>query len=264
MKTILLEQLWTAKKSIFFWSLALAGSSFLVIELYDSMATQFTSAFEESGMPAGFEAFFGNMSAFSSPAGWLGLEMYSLMLPISLAIVGISAGSSAVGREENSGTLELLLSSPISRSRLMIEKLTAVTLQLFIIAFAVWVTIALSKYFLNYDINLQDAALATLSAFLVGLVFACSAAAIQAISGSRSLAIGICSGILIVAYFVDSLAPLVDVMDSIKHASVFYYYDGQEALLGDGNVINSVILFAASLILAALAVFSFDKRDIGI
>jgi hypothetical protein len=53
-------------------------------------------------------------------------------------------------------------------------------------------------------------------------------------------------------------------MDSIKHASVFYYYDGQEALLGDGNVINSVILFAASLILAALAVFSFDKRDIGI
>jgi ABC-2 type transport system permease protein len=186
------------------------------------------------------------------------------MLPISLAIVGISAGSSAVGREENSGTLELLLSSPISRSRLMIEKLTAVTLQLFIIAFAVWVTIALSKYFLNYDINLQDAALATLSAFLVGLVFACSAVAIQAISGSRSLAIGICFGILIVAYFVDSLAPLVDVMDSIKHASVFHYYDGQEALLGDGNVINSVILFAASLILAALAVFSFDKRDIGI
>ena len=265
MKTpILLNHLQSAKKSMFFWSLALAGSTVLVIALFDSMSAQYAAAFEDAGVPAGFEAFLGDTSAFSSPAGWLGIEMFSLMLPISLAIIGIGTGASAIGREENNGTLELLLSSPVSRGRILLEKFAAVSAQLAIICLVILLSIIAAKDAFDFNISISNTALATLSVFLVGLVFASISMMVQAITGKRGLAIGVCSGLLITSYFIDSLAPLVDSIDNFKYASAFYYYEGQEALIDGITVANTVILSAASAAFVAAAYFGFRNRDIDV
>lgn len=261
---ILFNYLWSVRKSTFFWSLALVSSTILVIALYGSMASQIGEAFSGPGSPDGFEAFFGDTGSFSTPAGWLGLEMFSLMLPMSLAIIGIGAGASAIGREENSGTLELLLSSPISRGRILIEKFAGIAAQLAIVCLATWIAIVAGKDGFDFDIGLKNAALATLSAFLVGLFFAAAALAIQAFTGKRSLAIGICSGLLILFYFIDSLAPLVDSIENLKYLSIFHYYEGQEALTNGLTTTNTLVLAGTSLALSVASHFGFRKRDTGV
>ncbi len=59
---------------------------------------------------------------FISPVGYLNSQLFFLMLPIILGIFAISLGSDALAGEEGRGTLDLLLSTPLSRRKAVLEK----------------------------------------------------------------------------------------------------------------------------------------------
>ncbi len=62
---------------------------------------------------------------YTSPAGYLGIELFSLMVPLLLIIAAVATGAAAIAGEEERGTLDLLLSLPLTRRRVTAEKLGA-------------------------------------------------------------------------------------------------------------------------------------------
>ena len=80
-------------------------------------------------------------------------------------------GSSAIGAEEDSGTLELLLASPISRSRIIIEKSIALITVTLIIANIVFLAVCLSNALFTFGIDLIDVFICTISLSPFGLFF---------------------------------------------------------------------------------------------
>ena len=67
---------------------------------------------------------------YISAAGYLGSELFSFMVPLLLLIAAVGAGARAIAGEEERGTLDLLLANPVSRRRLVLEKLAALAAEL--------------------------------------------------------------------------------------------------------------------------------------
>ena len=57
--------------------------------------------------------------------GYLGTELFSLIVPLLLIIAAVATGARAIAGEEERGTLDLLMSLPVTRRRVTAEKLAA-------------------------------------------------------------------------------------------------------------------------------------------
>lgn len=58
-----------------------------------------------------------------------------MVAPMLIIILGIALGSDAIAGEEERKTMDLLLSNPISRSRIVLEKFLAMTSIILIVIF---------------------------------------------------------------------------------------------------------------------------------
>jgi ABC-2 type transport system permease protein len=99
------------RRGFVWWSVGLTGMVALMVSVYptvrdnpalDKLAKIYPDAFK------GLFGFGGELD-YSSPAGYLGIELFSFMVPLLLLIAAIGAGSNAIAGEEERGTLDLLL-----------------------------------------------------------------------------------------------------------------------------------------------------------
>ena len=61
-------------------------------------------------------------SDFTTPAGYLRSETFSALGPILMLVFAIGAGSRAIAGEEEGRTLDLLLSTPVRRRHVLVDK----------------------------------------------------------------------------------------------------------------------------------------------
>tara|TARA_B110000438_G_C15706665_1_gene603472 strand:- start:154 stop:951 length:798 start_codon:yes stop_codon:yes gene_type:complete len=260
--SIYMCNIWDRRKSLTIWTVVLSLLAMLIISMYDSVGREFSQIFEDGG--GSFQAFFGEEVDPGTPAGWLGFELYGIFLPVCLAIITIGMGSSSIGAEEDSGTLELLLASPISRSRIMIEKSLALVTVAFIISNSVFLTVCLSNILFAFSINLIDVFICTISLLLFGIFFGFFALAVQSLTKKRNLGISLTGFYIGSSYFMNTLHSIWSSIEPMKYLSPFYYYDGNMILQGSVELINLIVLIIAISIAYCIGHFSFVNRDTGI
>src|SRR6266511_1070057 len=99
--------------------------------------------------PEALKAFVGGELDLASGPGYLDGELFSLMIPLLLLLYTIAAGARAIAGEEEAGTLDLLLSHPISRTRLTLEEAGAMALQAGALAIGAAAALAVAGYMLD-------------------------------------------------------------------------------------------------------------------
>jgi ABC-2 type transport system permease protein len=88
------------------------------------------------------------------------------------------------------------------------------------------------------------------------------ALALGAGTGSRSIATGGAAAVAILGWLVNSFAPLVSPIASLKYLTLFYYYSGHDPLTRGVGVTGLVVLGVVTLALTAVGVVRFDNRDL--
>ena len=209
----------------------------------------------------GFVAFGGTMD-YSTGAGFLGSELFSLMVPLLLIIAAVAAGARAIAGEEENGTLDLLLSYPLSRRRLTVEKLGALAAELAVLLVVLCAALVIGAHFASMDVSAGHLAAATVGAGLIGLDYGCIALLLGAAFGRRGVAIGGAAAAAVAAYLVNSLAPLLDVLEPLQRVSPFYHYSASDPLRQGIDPGRTAVLVAIALLAAALAVPALDRRDL--
>ena len=262
LSSIFVKAVWERKISIIATALGMFIFALLFASLHETFAGEIVSI--SDSFPPEFSAVLGDISAAAKPEGFLNLELYSLFLPFAVAITGIVFAAKSIGKEEESGTLELLLASPISRSRIILQKLAAIKVALFVIAFSPWLGVVLGKTLFVFDANLVNVALASLAIFLLGMVYAMVAFAGQCVTGKSKIGIGVGSGTLVLTYFANVLSNLVENFAWLKYTSPFHYMDVSAVINGNGELINFVILLVLSVVFYVIAHTGFLKRDTGV
>jgi len=258
--SIYFRNIWDRRKSLTIWTIALSLLAMLIISMYDSVGREAAKLFENSN----FTAFFGGDVDTNSPAGWLGFELYAIFLPICLAIITIGIGASTIGSEEESGTLELLLASPINRSRIIIEKAMMLVSVAIIIPMIIFLTVCLSNSLFIFGVDLINVFFCTIALSLFGIFFGFFALAMQSLTKKRNLGISLTGFYVGASYFMNTLHTIWDSIEPMKFLSPFYYYDGNMLLQGSVEPINIIILTGGAILFFLVAYLSFMNRDTGV
>jgi len=245
------------------WGLGLGLLGYWMFDIYETMfgmdvdLQQMIAAFPDEMM-----AFFGgaDVNVFE-PAGFLHLEFFSY-IPLILGFVAVSGATGLIAKEEEAGSLELILAQPVSRSAVFWGKLLALLATFILIMVLIWsgfaIGLARTDTFDLTQGQLVQPFISLLAVVLVFLSLALLLSMILPTSGSASM---VANFVLIASFFITSLAQIEDRLATLNRFSPLNYYQGGKALSSlDGE--SLLILYGVSILLTLLAWGLFLKRDL--
>jgi len=243
---------------------ATIGMSVAVVVLAAVVTALYPSYKEMLGdfeLPGFYAGFVGEAGDISSPEGFLSVEFFSWipLLVITMAIIG---GTRAIASEESDGTMDILLAQPVSRTRFVIEKAVGLIISLSIMILVSIPALVISTRLVGMDIgagNLAAGAISMLSLVLLFLMLSLWAAAA---TPSRSSAVMVSVGILIVSFFIHNLGASIEVLETPRKFLPFYWGEGSTALVHGIQWGWLALTAAVSCGFLAGAVWSFNRRDI--
>src|SRR6516225_6381969 len=246
------------------WCLGMAALTLMQLAVYPSVHSQGANMRDLiNSYPSAFKAMFGMEGVdFTSGPGYLSTETFSLLAPLMLIGLGIALGTGAIATEEERGTLDLLMASPVSRGRVLAAKALGSLAALVAVAVVLYLTVLAAASGLGMSIGAGMLARATGAVLL--LAIACGAVAFLAgaATGKRAAAIAAGAGFAVVSYFTDSLAEITSVVRPWRVVSIFHQASATSALRGDIGIAGPLApaAFAAACLLAAW--YLFARRDL--
>jgi ABC-2 type transport system permease protein len=249
-----------ARWQIFWYGVGLASMAALVVYIYPPYSEQLAD-FE---IPEAFRAFFGE-AEWSTPAGFLGTEFFGNWVPALIVVFGIMQGTNALAGEEVNGTMDVLLAQPVSRARLLIEKMVGFVIATLLILSMVGIGWLLSIPFVEeMDVPMGRVLGATYGLLPLAAAFYAFSLWLSVALPTRGAATGIAAVVAVFTFFAYTLSLVVDLLKPMQWLSPFFYYDGT------GMVVHGVTPWKMSLLVvswaafSALALVAFDRREISV
>lgn len=265
MPDVLLKTLRDMRRGFAWWALGLVGLVTMQISVYPTVRDDpGFSELTESYPDVLKELFgFGGSFDYTSPAGYLGIELFSLIVPLLLIIAAVATGAAMIAGEEDRGTLDLLLSLPVTRRRVAAEKLGAMAAEVAALGLVLLVSLWIGVQAIDMGLSLARLAAVTLAAVILATGFGAIALFLGAATGSRGAAIGVSAALAVAAYLVNSLAALVSQLETAQRFSPFYHYSAPDPLRNGFSGWHLVALLVVVVVASAAALVVVDRRDLG-
>lgn len=263
LNSVLLKTLRDQRRTFLWWSAGLSAVNALIIILYPSVEdVPELDAIMESMPEALARLFMGDVVNLTSPEGYLNSQLFILVLPLLFLVFTIGRGSGAIAGEEERGTLDLLLSLPVRRSQVVLEKFVAMVAATMALGLVSWLSMAAAALAVGMEIDFVRLGEVTLSCTLLGLAFGAMALALGCAKGSRGLCLGVTSALAIAAYFLNALAPIAESLEPAQKLSPFYLYIGADPLTSGLNFVHAGVLTGLTTAFLAIGVVLFGRRDL--
>lgn len=251
----------TLGAAAFHYVVLLASSAFLG----DAPREAFENAPEFfSQPPEAIEAFLGGSVDFFTPAGWVASAMTH---PITLAIftgAALSVAAGAVAAEVERGTIDLVLARPVGRVPFLLGK-AAATVAAVTAAEAgalAGVLVATLTVERMDEITLSELWPPFLASWLLFAALGMVGLLLSARSSLRSRAIGMTVAVIVVWYFVNFIALLMDEVSGARYASPFNYFRAADFLSGKSIALDAAVLAGVAGAALAAALWWFSRRDL--
>jgi len=265
MKPIIRWNLRERRAAIIGWSAGITAYISLNLAVYGSIRgqAQVLNGVLQN-LPTAAKALVSDSNDFLSPVGYLSSKLYYLMLPLLFTVLALSLSSHLLKREEQAGTLELLLARPISRRRLWWAKLLTAWLMMTAVGvITLLVTIAWAIQG-NLDIPLGRIVAAHLLSLVLGMLYGSVAWLALGIGRlGKHLSVALAALVALASYLVTSLESLVSWLEWPAKFTPYHYYQSSAVLQGTYNWWQAIGLVALSLLLLVLGGLAFRHRDIG-
>lgn len=214
-------------------------------------------------VPPALEAIIGSDINFATPAGYLSGRFFG-WTDILVVVFAIIAGTGAIAGEEGTGTIELLLAQPLTRTRAVLEKLAALTVAMFLIVAAGYLGFLIAVPTVDIDISLVDLAIACATMLPITMFFLALSFWSGAVAPSRATAAAALIGVATVTYFIYTLSNGIGSVEWMRYASPFYYY-GNGASLTHGVIWWHVgLLLGLGALFVLLTLRTFERRDVSV
>jgi len=261
MRPLIRVSLSAQRRSLIGWGIGLAAIALVYAAVYPSIKQSAADLDKYmQNLPDALRSIIG--TNYTSPAGYLRAELFSLLGPVLLLVYGIGAGGKAIAGEEEARSLDLLLTTPIPRGRVVVDK--AITLALTVLALAALVfvvVIALGPPF-GLDVAIANVAAMCVMFFLLGLAFAWFALAVGCATGRRTWASAVAGGVAVVTYVLNAIAPTISGLSWAQAFSPFRWYLEPDPLVTGIHVENVLVLAAIAVVCLVVAVWTFRRRDL--
>ncbi len=254
------------RNAIIGWGIGMALYVLYVMYLYPSVGEQYGDMLGTLNVDSPLFQVFGDLTAMTTFRGFFNLYVMDYV-PLILAIYAIVNGTGALAGEEEAGTLELLLSLPLSRWQIVLMKALAMMVAVFLIVLITAATaaitfLALETEFGTADVTAVDLMVALFYSWPLVMVYMMLGLFLGAFLPTRRLASMVVTVILIVSFFGNNLASLSDALETVQPLFPFHYYDGMDVLAGQVDASSLLALFGAVVTFLILAVIAFQRRNV--
>ena len=259
--TILKHELRRNRVPFWIWTGAIGFLLAVCIFLFPEMKGEMEGVSEVFSSMGAFTAAFGmDRLNFGTLNGYYAIECGNV-LGLGGAFFAALLAAGMLCKEEKERTAEFLLTHPVSRARIVTEKLAAVLLlitvmNLIIYALAVGSILAIGESVPWRELNLQHLAYWLLQLEIAGICFGVSAFL-------RRGSAGVGLGIAVMLYFMNLIANITDSAAFLKDLTPFGYCDGAEIVstgsLDFKRLAIGAVLFAAGI---AAAFWNYTRKDI--
>ena len=197
---------------------------------------------------------------FTSGAGYLAAELFGFVVPLFVVILTIGTGASAIGGAEEQGTLDLLLSHPVSRRAVLVQNAAVVAFEATLLGAVVLVVLLVADPLVGLHLTLANLVGTVVGTVLLGVLLGWLALVVGAASGSRSVALGVASAFAALAYLGSTLPELVDGLGPVRWLSPFWYATSGSPLALGFTWWHTLVLVGASGVVLLTGVVLFDRR----
>jgi ABC-2 type transport system permease protein len=264
--SVTLEAAHAQRRSLAVWSGALAGLIGLYIAVWPSVegsGSSFSKLIDD--MPAAYKALFtsGGGVDFSTPAGYLNVELFSFMAPIVVLVYAIGTGASSIAGEEDRRTIDLLLVNTVSRGRVLIEKMAALVFGVAVLSCAMWLSLVVEGRIAGMDVPVADSAATVVHLGLLGIEFGALALLVGAATGRIGISRAVPGAIAAGTYVVNALGTMVDWLEPVRRFSPFFQYNGHDPMHAGLSATAVTVTVASIVVFVTAAVWAFRRRDVG-
>ena len=259
--TVFFHELRLSKTALIIWSAAISFMLGVCVIIYPEMSTQMGD----------ISAMFADMGAFSSAFGMDQLNFGEFMgyfgvecgntLGLGGALFAAIVGVSALAKEEKDKTAEFLLTHPISRTRVITEKLLAAFTQVFVLNISALAVTFLCALAVDVEVEVGTLLLLFLAYFILQIEICAITFGLSAFLRRGELGLGL--GLVFGMYFLNILANLTEDLKFIKFITPFGYADGAHIIPESSIEIKYLAVgIAFSLVGIAAAFWKYSKKDI--
>lgn len=262
MNGLLAKSLSDQRRAMIGWGLGIAGVALMYAAVYPSIqdsAKELTDYVEN--LPDAIKNLIGGED-YTSPTGYLRSELFSSMGPLLVLIFAIGAAGRATAGEEENQTLDLLLSTPVRRRQVLLDKAVAIVAVCALLGAVTFAAVALIGPMFDLDVPVADLAAACLMLSLLGLSFAGITLAVGAATGRRVVADAAAGGFAVVAFIVNALAPSVSWLAPVRPLSPLRWYMEPSAISDGLTALNIAVLVGIAIVGYVVAHVLFERRDL--
>lgn len=254
---LLRTHLYDRRRSVWAWGLPLGLMSAFIVAIFPSVESPLSKVVQ--GYPQGLKEAFG-IGELTSVEQYLHAEMLSLIVPLALGYLAVRAIASGLTGAAESGRLDVLLSAPVSRARLVAAGFLATAVELAAVLLVTALLTGVGSLLAGAGLDAGRAAAGFADVWPLALLFAGFGAVAAGFSLRTSVVTGSVAGLLVAMYVLDLVGRLDPSLSGIRYVSVFKYYGNA---IEDGiEPVAFIGVTLAACALAALGAWLFERRDL--
>jgi ABC-2 type transport system permease protein len=264
--TLVRKTLRDYRRSVIGWLVGISAFLSLYLSIYPSIRSnpEFSQQAALSKYPGPLKDLMGGLADIASGTGYLQTVVYQLLVPLLLIMCAMTLGTRAIAVPEEEGTLELVMTLPIDRRRLVLERWAAFALGLLVVALVTLILVLALAAAGDLKVPAGNIVAAHAGLFLIAFFFGTLALTLGAATGKRGLALAVGGGYAVGGYVIETLGKSVDAISWLRWVSPFHYYlDGRPVFQG-WPVGDYLVILGGTAVLAMTALLAFERRDVGV
>lgn len=262
MRTLYLRTLYDRRWFLSGWAAVFIVMTTLIMTFYPSFSD--TEGFEAiaASLPDQLKGFIGDPSVFQTLDGFIASQIYDIRMPLLIIIMSLMLAAALSVRDEENGDMRTLLSSKLSRERILIEKflagMTIIILLNLVAAMGTYTGVFMLGETIPHELIWR---LFTLSCLFGVAAFSIPYGAGMA-TGNRSTTMFVGLIVAIGSYLLTTFSKAVDWLKDIEWISLMHHY--HVLTLREGAFERSDLWVLSFVILAMLTIslIAFRQRDV--
>jgi beta-exotoxin I transport system permease protein len=251
------------RRALYGWGAGMFLLALTITSLYPTIRGNPQLATLHETYPKALRSLFG-ITDLTTGVGFLRAELFSLVAPMLIVVLGILWGGDMIAGEEDRGTIDVLMANPISRRRVVLEKWAALVLGIAAAAAALGLGLVIGVPAAAMHVGWGPSVAAIVSTAMLGVLFGTVALTLSAATGRRGLARGTTAVLAVAAYLLSSLADLVSWLRPLRPLSPWYHALGIDPLASGFSPWHFFVLVVSTVLIVAVSVVTFERRDLAV
>ena len=259
--TIIKHELKTGKTFFLIWTITIGALLAMCIFLFPEMETQMNDIGDMFSSMGNFSTAFGmDKLNFGSFIGFYGIECGNI-LGLGGGFFAAICAIGALCKEERDKTAEFLLTHPVSRTRIITEKLISVIIQITAMNVIIFAIAVVSAVAIGEEPPMKELVLLHTAYLAMQLEFGGICFGISAFLSRGGMGIGL--GLASVMYFLNIIANITEKAEFLKYITPYGYAEASD-IISELEIAPAPLAVGIVLSIAGVlaAYFKYSSKDI--